>query len=115
MAFEIEGFLHRHRHAVQRPFPVALGGGAVCLARLLARTPFVEHDDGVELRIQAGHPFDVEVEQFDAADFFTANERSQFFGGEERGHGRIGARAWIEAYLSLAWGQNDKVSGQEVH
>jgi hypothetical protein len=64
----VEGFLHRHRDAVQRPEILAALKLGVALARLLARRLEAPHHDGVDARIEPLDPLDIEVEELAAAD-----------------------------------------------
>jgi hypothetical protein len=87
--FDVEGFLHGHRHAMQRTEPLAPGRCAVCLARPLPRLFFVEQDDGVDLRVVPLDAFEVKVEQVDRFQLPAADQRGKLSGGEERDiHGR---------------------------
>ncbi len=83
-AGDAEALLHRHRHAVQRP---GRGGSAVELLGARAGAVEVAHHHGVDRRVVPPDPFDVVVEQFQAADRAPLDQRRLAPCGQEGGVG----------------------------
>ena len=78
MPCKIERFFHRHRHTVER------GGRMTCrqrrtgCTRRFPRGFCVEHDDCVQLGIEAVDTIEIEVESFNSRYFPLANCGGEF-------------------------------------
>ena len=74
---DVERLLARHRHAVQRSPDLTTRQSRVRLPGTLTGAIGIQHDNGVKLRVEPAHPFQVVVQKLQAADLPVPNRLRQ--------------------------------------